>query len=95
LTPYNNAIVVPQYGLEIKLQQGEQTIEFTPPESGVVPWSCWMGMIPGAFIVVDQTATTAEAGRGKVTGNYESVRQKMASVWHEVKQMLAADGQNQ
>lgn len=95
LTPCNNAIVVPQYGLEIKLQQGEQTIEFTPPESGVVPWSCWMGMIPGAFIVVDQTATTEEAGRGKVTGIYESVRQKMTSVWHEVKQMFQDDGQSQ
>lgn len=49
----NEAIVIPQYGLEIKLQLGEQIIEFTPTESGVVPWSCWMGMIPGTFIVID------------------------------------------
>jgi len=53
LNECNKAIVVPQYGLEIKLQPGRQVIEFTPPELGVVPWSCWMGMIPGTFIVVD------------------------------------------
>ncbi|WP_236994375.1 sulfite exporter TauE/SafE family protein [Candidatus Methylomicrobium oryzae] len=53
LNECNKAIVVPQYGLEIELHAGEQTVEFTPKESGVVPWSCWMGMIPGTFIVVD------------------------------------------
>ncbi|MDD5412495.1 MAG: sulfite exporter TauE/SafE family protein [Methylobacter sp.] len=60
LTECNKAIVVPQYGLEIKLQQGIQVIEFTPPETGVVPWSCWMGMIPGTFIVVDNESAPEE-----------------------------------
>ena len=49
----NKTIVIPQYKLKIELKEGKQIIEFTPPESGVVPWSCWMGMIPGTFIVVD------------------------------------------
>ncbi|MFI3158084.1 MAG: sulfite exporter TauE/SafE family protein [Methylococcaceae bacterium] len=53
LNECNKAIVVPQYGLDIKLQPGLQVIEFTPAETGVVPWSCWMGMIPGTFIVVE------------------------------------------
>lgn len=53
LNECNKAIAVPQYGLDIKLQPGLQVIEFTPPETGVVPWSCWMGMIPGTFIVVE------------------------------------------
>ncbi|QXP85978.1 sulfite exporter TauE/SafE family protein [Methylococcus sp. Mc7] len=53
LNECNRVIVVPEYGLEIKLHQGTQTIEFTPEEPGVVPWSCWMGMMPGTFIVVD------------------------------------------
>ena len=53
LTQCNKVIVVPQYQLRIELKDGIQIIEFTPPESGVVPWSCWMGMIPGTFIVVD------------------------------------------
>lgn len=53
LTECNKVIVVPQYGLEIKLQPGVQVITFTPADSGevVVPWSCWMGMIHGTFIV--------------------------------------------
>jgi sulfite exporter TauE/SafE len=49
----NKTIVIPQYKMKIELKEGLQIIEFTPPESGVVPWSCWMGMIPGTFIVVD------------------------------------------
>ena len=47
----NKVIVIPEYDLDIKLQPGVQVIEFTPPESGVIPWSCWMGMIPGTFVV--------------------------------------------
>ena len=49
----NNAIQVPKLGLKFDIKQGEQTIEFTPNEEGVISWSCWMGMIPGAFIVKD------------------------------------------
>lgn len=63
LNECNKAIVVPQYGLDIKLQPGRQVIEFTPPEVGVVPWSCWMGMIPGTFIVVDNTPSPEEKTR--------------------------------
>lgn len=51
LTPCNQGIVVPQLKLEIKLVPGEQVVEFTPPSAGVIPWSCWMGMIPGTFVV--------------------------------------------
>jgi hypothetical protein len=53
LTNCNKAIQVPSYGLQFDVKQGEQTIEFTPPETGTIRWSCWMGMIPGTFIVVD------------------------------------------
>jgi sulfite exporter TauE/SafE/copper chaperone CopZ len=53
LTGCNNAIQVPKLGLEFKIKLGEQTIEFTPNEAGVIPWSCWMGMIDGKFIVED------------------------------------------
>ena len=60
LTQCNKVIVVPQYQLRIELKDGLQTIEFTPPESGVVPWSCWMGMIPGTFIVVDNVSAPAQ-----------------------------------
>lgn len=53
LNECNKAIVIPQYGMEISFKPGIQVIEFTPTETGVVPWSCWMGMIPGTFIVID------------------------------------------
>ena len=56
----NNAIQVPKYGLEFDIKPGEQVIEFTPDEEGVVRWSCWMGMIPGTFIVKDDIDTSNE-----------------------------------
>lgn len=57
LNECNSQIVVREYGLEIQLTPGLQVIEFTPTETGVVPWSCWMGMIPGTFIVVEDPAS--------------------------------------
>ncbi len=53
LNSCNNAIVVPKLGLEFDIRKGEQVIEFTPTEVGTIRWSCWMGMIPGSFIVKD------------------------------------------
>ena len=49
----NNAIQVPEYGLNFDIKKGEQVIEFTPTKTGTVSWSCWMGMIPGVFVVKD------------------------------------------
>jgi sulfite exporter TauE/SafE/copper chaperone CopZ len=49
----NNAIVVPELGLNFPVKSGEQVIEFTPTKEGPISWSCWMGMIPGAFVVKD------------------------------------------
>ncbi|MEM4268261.1 MAG: sulfite exporter TauE/SafE family protein [Candidatus Woesearchaeota archaeon] len=53
----NNAIVVPKLGLEFDIKQGEQVIEFTPTEEGIIPWSCWMGMIDGTFIVKENSSS--------------------------------------
>lgn len=47
----NNAIQVPKLGLNFDIKRGEQIIEFTPTKEGTIPFSCWMGMIPGVFIV--------------------------------------------
>jgi len=60
LNECNKTIVVPQYNLKIELHLGEQTIDFTPSESGVVPWSCWMGMIPGTFMVIEDPAFSTD-----------------------------------
>ena len=50
----NNAIQVPKLGLKFDVKKGTQTIEFTPKSTGTISWSCWMGMIPGVFVVKDQ-----------------------------------------
>jgi sulfite exporter TauE/SafE len=51
ITECNKAIQVTKLGLSFNIQPGIQTIEFTPADVGVIPWSCWMGMIDGSFIV--------------------------------------------
>ena len=53
LTGCNNEIIVRNYGLDVKLKQGMNVVEFTPDEAGTVRWSCWMGMIPGVFIITE------------------------------------------
>jgi len=53
LTGCNNEIIVRDYDIDIKLNKGMNVVEFTPDEAGTVKWSCWMGMIPGTFIVTD------------------------------------------
>ena len=60
VTECNRRIVVPKLGLEFDVREGAQTIEFTPKETGIIPWSCWMGMLHGQFEVIvdpDITAT--------------------------------------
>ncbi len=46
-------VVVPKLGLDVPLKKGEQIIEFTPQQEGIIPWSCNMGMTTGTFLVVD------------------------------------------
>ena len=48
----NGEIVVPAFDLSIKLHEGENTVTFTPDETGTVPYSCWMGMIKSSINVV-------------------------------------------
>ncbi|BBL76855.1 sulfite exporter TauE/SafE family protein [Methylomagnum ishizawai] len=52
----NHRIVVPGLGLEFDVHPGENVIEFTPSQTGMVPWGCWMGMRQGAFLVHEQPA---------------------------------------
>jgi plastocyanin domain-containing protein len=52
----NHRIVVPAMGMEFDVQKGENVIEFTPGQVGVIPWSCWMGMISGNFLVHEKPA---------------------------------------
>ncbi|WP_332456230.1 urease accessory protein UreH domain-containing protein [Petrimonas sp.] len=49
----NNRIIIPEYNIEKKLEPGDNYIEFTPEESGTVPFSCWMGMIRSQISVYE------------------------------------------
>ncbi len=60
LTGCNNEIIVGDYDLKFKLKEGVNVVEFTPDEIGTVRWSCWMGMIPGIFVVTDNGAVSEE-----------------------------------
>ncbi|RYU57035.1 sulfite exporter TauE/SafE family protein [Methylolobus aquaticus] len=71
LNECNRSIVVPAYGLTFTLQPGQQTIEFTPTEPGVVPWSCSMGVIPGSFIVVDTPPSRETGGAATASAPFQ------------------------
>lgn len=49
----NNSIIIQKYKKQLNLTVGDNMIEFTPTESGTVPFSCWMGMIRSNITVVD------------------------------------------
>jgi plastocyanin domain-containing protein len=57
LSGCNNEIIVPELGIQRRLQPGDTLIEFTPQSTGVIPFSCWMGMIHGQINVVDKLPT--------------------------------------
>ena len=48
-----SSIMMPKYNINVYLKKGENIIEFTPTESGEIPFSCSMGMYTGKFIVTD------------------------------------------
>jgi len=49
----NNAIMLPQYGIELALIAGENIIEFIPDEAGTFYYCCWMEMISAVIYVAD------------------------------------------
>lgn len=49
----NSEIVIPAYDLSVKLHEGENNVVFTPDEAGIIPYSCWMGMIKSSIKVVE------------------------------------------
>lgn len=61
--PYScaSALVVPKLGIQANLKAGENIIEFTPAETGQLPFSCSMGMYTGVFNVYDEAGSSASA----------------------------------
>ncbi|OGI34527.1 MAG: hypothetical protein A2259_01280 [Candidatus Moranbacteria bacterium RIFOXYA2_FULL_43_15] len=46
-----NKIIVPSLDLKKNINSGDNVLVFTPEKSGEIPFSCWMGMVRGKFIV--------------------------------------------
>jgi len=51
LTGCTNKIIVPSLEISKALVSGDNIINFTPKTTGDIPFSCWMGMVQGKFIV--------------------------------------------
>lgn len=68
LNSCNNEIVIPSLGITKSLKVGDNVIEFTPAETGIIQYSCWMGMINSTIAVVndinDYSAADVEAQIG-------------------------------
>ena len=48
----NRAIMIPKLGITQQLVPGDNIVSFTPTETGVIPYSCWMNMIRSSITVV-------------------------------------------
>ena len=49
----NYEMLLREYGIAQSLTEGENVIEFTPDQAGIVQYTCWMGMICGTITVTD------------------------------------------
>ncbi len=58
------SIVSSAIGVRKNLVAGENVIEFTPNETGTIPFSCFMGMYRGQFTVVDDNGSAGAANQG-------------------------------
>ena len=59
--PYScaSSLVLNKMGIRKSLTAGKNVIEFTPTETGTLPFSCAMGMYTGSFTVVDDGGSGA------------------------------------
>ncbi len=66
--PYScsSTIIASKIGVQKNLVAGQNVVEFTPQESGTIPFSCSMGMYRGSFTVVDTVRTGSAAGTQNV-----------------------------
>lgn len=48
----NYRMFIPEYGIELTFETGDNIIRFVPAEPGEFYYTCWMGMIRGKIVVV-------------------------------------------
>jgi plastocyanin domain-containing protein len=63
----SSVLVAPSINVKKGLAQGENTITFTPTETGTIKFSCIMGMYSGAFTVVEAKNPAVKADTNKNT----------------------------
>ena len=56
----NNEIVLSAFGRQVKLNEGNNTVSFTPEEPGEYLYSCWMGMLRSTITVVEEGGSMYE-----------------------------------
>ncbi len=66
----NNAIAIPALGIQQSLTFGDNIVEFTPVSVGVIPYSCWMGMIRSRITVVEATTDGSLTGGTVYTAGF-------------------------
>ena len=49
----NGEVLVPEFDIDLTLQEGDNLITFLPEEAGTIPFSCWMGMINSTITVLE------------------------------------------
>ena len=49
----NGEIIIPALNIDLMLHEGENLLEFTANEIGVIPYSGWMGMIKSTIEVIE------------------------------------------
>ena len=51
ITGCNNEMVIPALHMRVPINTGDNIVEFTLDEPGVIPYTCWMGMLRGTITV--------------------------------------------
>lgn len=70
MTGCTDAIMIESLGIKKDLVIGENIIEFTPPENvDEIKFSCWMKMVWGKFVVVDNDKSSSSQPIQKNTSN--------------------------
>lgn len=60
ITGCNQAVVFPAFDVKKALKPGDNVIQFTPDETGLIPYTCWMGMVDGRILVVDNLFASSD-----------------------------------
>ena len=65
----NGTVTIPQYNISKTLQPGDNEIDFTPRQTGNIPYTCSMGMITSTISIVDDVASASASSRQTSAGN--------------------------